>query len=94
MQRTPMSLKTPTRKKYIVCPGHVISKADGTRHYISASKLMELYDVAPHECIVIENWPEDFVGRRRAYEDLIILSPRDDGNYHFDQLHKSLQGEK
>jgi len=67
--------------KYAIWPGYVISKTDGDRHFISAPQLMRLYGVAPHECIVIHDWPEGYAGRREAYDKLIVLSPRSDGNY-------------
>lgn len=38
-------------KKYIVFPSHIESINDGDIHFISAHKLMSLYNVNPKECI-------------------------------------------
>lgn len=70
--------------KYIVYPGFVISD-DGDRHYISASQLMDLYNVNPNECRVLI-WRRGVANTRgRNKEDLknlISPYPRRDGKYH------------
>lgn len=62
------------KPKYIVYPGYCISKTDGDKHWISADKLMRLYQVDPKECIVSVPWKE-------SPQDLIPLRPKYDGNY-------------
>lgn len=66
------------KKKYIICPGFVVSKNDGDCHFIDASTLMNLYKVNPMECIV--NRDHDSI-RGIDTTKLIWLSPRYDGNY-------------
>jgi hypothetical protein len=64
--------------KYLVCPGIVISKSDGDKHYISASDLIRLYKVNPLECKIV-NSRESSAGL--DWSKYIILRPRTDGNY-------------
>lgn len=66
------------KKKYLVFPGEVISKADGQTHYITAGQLVRLYKVNPLEVKTILS-DKDLLGIRR--EDYIELHPRFDGNY-------------
>lgn len=73
-------------KKYLICPGYVISKNDGDRHYISANQLLRLYRVNPAECEVLKEadpWePRSLAEQReRRYAGLIRLAPRYDGDY-------------
>lgn len=72
-------------KKYLVCPGYVKSINDGELHYISAYKLMRLYNVHPRECII--NNYNKFWSKLDSMSDLdkghlIKLAPRRDGNYN------------
>lgn len=67
-------------KKYLICPGYVISKNDGDRHYISAHQLMRLYKVKPSEC-VISNDPDVPTS---LLANLLPLRPRYDGDYCID----------
>jgi hypothetical protein len=46
------------QKRFILYPGHVTSETDGDEHYIGVLKLLRLYDVSVHECIVWRG-PED-----------------------------------
>jgi hypothetical protein len=66
--------------KYVIHPGHVISKNDGERHYISAAQLMYFYKVRPGECVVdhYDNYIP-FEGR-----ELIHLYPKYNGDYELD----------
>lgn len=43
--------------KYVICPGHVVSKSDGQSHYIGPMTLMQLYGVDPKECMIYEPAP-------------------------------------
>ena len=66
------------KKKYVICPSHVVSRNDGELHYIDAPTLMRLYGVNPMECIVNRD--------RASMRDidtmkLIWLAPRYDGKY-------------
>lgn len=67
-------------KKYLVVPGHVTSQNDGDVHYIGAWQLIRLYGVKREECVI---WMEG--GARpegvNMPDSLIVLKPRDDGNY-------------
>ena len=65
-------------KKYLICPGNVISKKDGDEHYISAQQLIQLYGVNPKECKII-NSVEEAAGLRGS--EYIVLSPRYNGDY-------------
>lgn len=70
-----------TVKKYLVCPGFVISKRDGDRHWIDARRLIQLYQVDPEECLIKKDdqTPNRFYqGRGR---ELIVLRPKYDGDY-------------
>lgn len=66
--------------KYEVFPGHVTSRSDGDRHYISASQLIHLYCVDPLECRVFNGCPGGRSGGRSG-GSLISLFPRRDGEY-------------
>jgi hypothetical protein len=64
--------------KYILYPGVVISRTDGQKYYISASRLAELYRVSMDECVVYDDvW---CLGIRNKHK-LIKLFPRYDGHY-------------
>ena len=39
-------------KKYLVIPGFVISHTDGEIHFITADKLIKLYNVPRDECVI------------------------------------------
>ena len=69
--------------KYIIYPGHVTSKEDGDRHYISAGELMHLYKVSIKECVIIRS-ERDHYKLRGFKRDLIQLYPRYDGDYSMD----------
>lgn len=62
-------------KKYLIWPDWVMSRTDGERHFISASRLIHLYGVNPDEChIHRENGERDPIG-------LLVLAPKRDGDY-------------
>jgi len=69
-------------KKYLICPEKVISKNDGDLHFINANSLMQLYNVKPEECIIINN-KEDLQGL--DITKYTILRPRYDGNYNLNK---------
>lgn len=67
-------------KKYVIHGDHVISRYDGQHHFVSASKLINLYRVDPRECIIYEE------GCLRGYtpefiDTLIHLYPDHQGVY-------------
>ncbi len=65
-------------KKYLLISGDVISKKDGQRHRVSARRLVDLYRLPIHECILQE--PEErIVGVNHT--GLITLYPRQEGDY-------------
>ena len=63
--------------KYILHPGHIISKTDGEEHYISAVMLCHLYKVSAPECTIVGS--TSLVNVRP--EILVHLYPRSDGKY-------------
>lgn len=73
-----MPSNRPPEIKYVLIPGHILSRTDGDEHYISAAKLAELYGVDLKECDVKYYDQRDF---GKTFEDLIKLTPRSDGNY-------------
>lgn len=70
-------------KLYRCLGGWITSRSDGDRHFISASKVAELYRVNPSECIFIN--PEDHPNYepQKGYDlsQLTDLWPREDGDY-------------
>ncbi len=74
-------------KRYLILPGKVFSREDHQMHHISAQQLMQLYSVAPEECVVLHN--EGVHGRVGLDNDfldsLLWLAPRYDGDYHISQ---------
>lgn len=72
-------------KKYVICPGKVISKSDGQVHYIGPMMLMQLYKVSPDECEIYEPakwWPNSFYRMAEIKKlGLRILRPQHDGDY-------------
>ena len=72
-------------KKYVVCPGNIVSRNDGDTHYIGPYQLMRLYGVDPNECEIYEPalwWSESYYKmEEKRYQGMIKLKPRYDGNY-------------
>ena len=68
-----MTVKPP--KKYMLCPGYIISKNDGQRHYISPADLVRLYGANPAECVIFGNVPES------DHHKYIKLVPKRNGDY-------------
>ena len=65
-------------KKYLVFGGEVKSKTDGDIHYISPSRVAELYELDPRECVFVDiRRRETFLG----YDGLISLFPLNSGRY-------------
>lgn len=73
--------------KYLCVGDYVISKSDGDRHYIPASRLPQLYGVNPNDCHFIRHDEESVYWRSHhmPYDHPngrpIVLRPRYDGNY-------------
>lgn len=68
-------------KKYMLVGGYVFSKSDGDRHYINARKLCELYKLNPAECIFMEENDTYMQAPRHGENSILILHPREDGDY-------------
>jgi hypothetical protein len=70
-------------KRFVICPGHVISQSDGDRHFISAGQLMRLYKVNMKECIVLRDDGSKPPGYRPDHDwsRYIFLKPRYHGDY-------------
>lgn len=73
--------------KWIIWPDIIDSKYDGDNHFISAAKLMKLYQVDPSECWPIRrtndlefDWGELDRAKRR-FLHAKILAPRYHGDY-------------
>ena len=67
-------------KRYLLCPGYVMSKTDGQYHYVGARDLARLYGVRIDQC---EVRPERMIARFgwRPQPGLVELHPRYDGDY-------------
>lgn len=63
-------------KRYLLCPGYVISQTDGDLHYISAPKLARLYGVNLNECVSDSDRLQS-----RNNQHLTKLFPRFGGDY-------------
>ena len=64
-------------KKYILCPGNILSVNDKDQHYISAIQLRKLYNVPMDECII----KNPRMSHTAEYSNLIKLTPKYDGDY-------------
>lgn len=62
--------------KYAIHEGFVTSRSDGQQHFITYSRLCELYGLNPKETV---NWVKD--GRGLDYDGYLHLFPRYDGKY-------------
>jgi hypothetical protein len=73
--------------KYLLCPGYVISKTDGQRHFVGEQELARLYGVPMTQC---EVQPERYFSRFgwRPPEGAIRLEPRYDGRYSLPEASK------
>lgn len=80
----------PSKYKYIVYSGYVISPRDGDTHYITASQVMALYRVSPQDCIIIKerNRPMELTGLDAS--EMLLLFPRSDGDYRLDLCPKGV----
>lgn len=66
-------------KRFVICPGHVISRSDGDRHFIGAGQLIRLYGVNPAECLISQ---ENGLDRTTLdWTKYIALMPRYNGDY-------------
>ena len=66
--------------KYLVLDGFVTSATDGQRHYVSAARLMGLYNVSPDECLVWNSLKMQGYDRKWL-DSLARLHPKSDGDY-------------
>lgn len=70
------------KKRYVVYPGEVRSKADGQVHFVCAADLIRLYEVDHRECIVHRQrqvYDRGYI--EPTYPGMIPLTPRGDGKY-------------
>jgi hypothetical protein len=72
------------QKKYLLLGGDVFSKSDGNKHFVSARRLQELYQLDPEECVYADfadsaTSPRSLLGVNER--DLIALGPRPHGDY-------------
>lgn len=70
----------PKRAKYVLCPGPVVSRADGQLHQIGSRQLADLYRVPMEDCIVKQQGDREDDPR---FRDLPRLRPRADGDYNW-----------
>lgn len=71
------------RPRYVLHPGHVISKEDGQRHYVDARALMFLYKVHADDCVDPSNLPP-FRHSDTSFkvdDSIIHLYPQSSGDY-------------
>lgn len=73
----------PPRKKYMLHGGFITSKMDGDRHFISATRLAQLYNLNVRECVLDDDTRNRDGRGIRGYvlSDFIHLYPRFDGDY-------------
>lgn len=65
-------------KKYLLCPGYVISNNDGEVHYITEEQLIRLYGVNRNDYVSIKDL--------KGSTSLISLRPRPSGIYRIPKL--------
>ena len=61
-------------RKYVLCPGYVVSQFDGQEHYVSDRELADLYGVKLQDCMLETD-------RIRTDDSVIYLRPRSNGDY-------------
>ena len=69
-----------TKLKYLLRGGYVTSQNYGDEHFISGKMLIGLYGLNPRECKI---WQPN-VRYGNSTDGLIVLEPRDDGNYNLE----------
>ena len=69
------------KKKYLVIGGLIHSMNDENIHFISARRLVDLYNVWHEECILIDDVKSPDFFHYRNQKELIWLMPRSSGNY-------------
>ena len=74
-------------KKYLVIGGEVFSKS-GSKHYVNARRLCDLYRVDPKECILLEETDKMMRARTMGLNSMLILRPKYDGNYKIPKIKK------
>lgn len=76
------------KPKYLLCPGYVVSRNDGQKHYIGAKLLAQLYRVRMQDCLVAPDASQP--GGQQRYDQLlaaaqmgefVVLRPRYSGDY-------------
>ena len=78
-------------KRYIIAPGNVKSVSDGDIHYISADKLIQLYNVNPLECVVYEPARHKTLKgyTQEQLDGMQWLSPSMNGNYNLTERERN-----
>lgn len=66
-------------RKYVLHPGHVISKNDGQSHFVSAARLADLYGVSLRDCINAD--APEYLAVQHSSASFTHLYPRRDGDY-------------
>lgn len=72
--------ETSNMTKYILI-GDYVRSHDGDLHYISANKLLQLYNLKKEECILVEHGLKDKLIGFARQGDYKFLYPRQDGRY-------------
>lgn len=67
--------------QFILISEFIISLNDKQKHYISASKLKELYNLSKYKCEIIELEMPDGTENNDVNPFQIILRPREFGDY-------------
>jgi len=76
-----MTAELDSDRRYFICPGIVISRNDGDEHFISASKLAQLYGISLNEPNVHVVKPTEQHYARKWHVTDVFLYPRKDGDY-------------
>lgn len=76
--------------RFVLCPDYVISRNDGSRHWVGADQLRRLYGVPRRECVTYpQGEGSDADIRRRLWRDppdSVRLAPCFDGDYRLPAL--------
>jgi hypothetical protein len=73
--------KVAAMTRFVLHPGHVPSRVDGTLHFIDAPALAALYSLPLDQCLVLDGRrPASFLGFHQEPGD-VHLYPQPDGNF-------------
>lgn len=74
--------------KYVVYAGDILSRKDSQQHWLSASRVAQLYRAPFDQCYFMDGKRQNYGKQRMAQYYLqhgaIALRPRQDGNYNLD----------